>query len=338
MCKISHSSYLMKHFLSLPIIFLVLPYCLLLSSCGEPCSAKQHIAYINSYHRGHPSSDEIMAAVQESFPAESYRFTTFLMDTKRNTDLDFIQRRAAGIADSILAIDPDILIVSDDNAVKYVAQPLAKDHDLPIVFCGVNWSDQEYDLPTDQVTGMLEILPVAEVLEGMRSYYPAMEKLLVLTESTTTSRKEAQLLDTLFQRTGLTAVNQLVDNFTDWKTAFLSANTEYDIIYLPTNGGIQGWDHEEAVQFVARHIQVPVVTCEDFMMPYVVFGMTKVAREQGLWAAETAQKILNGSSPAEFPVTRNQQVTVWLNAELANTIGFQPDSLLLEKAKWVDIP
>ncbi len=65
-----------------------------------------------------------------------------------------------------------------------------------------------------------------------------------------------------------------------------------DIVYIPTNGAVKGWNKEEAVDFVYRNISLPLVTREDFMMPYVVVGVTKIAKEQGIWAATTAQKIL----------------------------------------------
>jgi ABC-type uncharacterized transport system substrate-binding protein len=64
------------------------------------------------------------------------------------------------------------------------------------------------------------------------------------------------------------------------------------------------------------------------MMPYAVFGLTKVAKEQGIWVAETAKKILKGSKITDFPVTRNKESTYWINTTLAEKIDFVPDSLL----------
>lgn len=207
---------------------------------------------------------------------------------------------------------------------------------MPIVYCGVNWTNAEYDLPANKVTGMLEILPVADMLIIMRSYYPTMEKLLFLSENTTTSRKEKQILDTLFSRVGVTAAYELVDDFDQWKDIFKEANEEYDIIYLPTNGAIKGWDRDEAIPFIHEYINVPVVTTEDFMMPYAVFGLTKVAKEQGIWVAATAKKILAGSSLTDFPVTRNKQSTYWLNMGLAERIAFKPDAALLARSSTVN--
>jgi len=217
---------------------------------------KMKVVYVNSYHPGHPSSDEIMESVLGSFPA-------------------------------------------------------------------------------GQVTGMLEILPLGELLELTRSYYPGMSDLLILTENTTTSRKQQQMLDTLFDRLDLNVSYEMINDFDTWKTIFKEANDAYDAIYIPTNGAILGWDHDEAVSHVKKYIKVPLLTCEDFMMPYVVLGVTKVASEHGSWSAGTAKKILQGTSPEDIPVTRNQQSVTWLNSTLADQIGFNPDSMLVSKAKMV---
>lgn len=299
--------------------------------CSQKKNEKKVVTYVNSFHRGHPSSDDIMDGILENFPVDSFEISTYFMDTKRNPSREYMEQRANQLFDSIMEIEPDILLVSDDNAIKYLVQPHLEDLKIPIVFCGVNWTDAEYDLPPNKVTGMLEILPVAEMIFTMRSYYPGMDKLLFLSENTTTSRKEKQILDTLFNRVGVGVVHELVDNFDQWKVIFKEANEMYDIIYLPTHGAIKGWNHEEAVDFISKHIQVPVVTTEDFMMPYAVFGLTKVAKEQGIWVAVTGKKILKGSSPSDFPVTRNKKSAYWLNTSLADKIGFEPDTVLLSK-------
>lgn len=316
-----------KHVINLLVLVLFVGFICI--SC-QPKKEKKKIVYINSYHRGHPSSDEIMDAILNYFPADSFVVYHYFMDTKRNPSQDYIENISTQLYDSIINNDPDILIVSDDNAVKFIVQPHINELSIPIVFCGVNGSDREYHLPPDKVTGMLEILPVAETISALRPYYPTMKKLLVLSENTTTSRKEKSLLDTMFARVDVSPTYALVDDFETWKTTFKEANQTYDIIYFVTHGAIKNWNHEEALMFIDEHMYIPVITCEDFMIPYAVFGLTKVASEQGQWAAETAGKILKGKSPQDFPVTRNQLYTTWLNVERAKRINFDPDTSMFK--------
>jgi len=317
------------------IWLLSLPILALFSSCGMQDEGRFKIVYVNSYHQGHPPSDQITAGLMESLPVDSFEVIAHFMDTKRNSSLDYIENQAAALLDSIKNASPDLLVVSDDNAVKYLVKPHLQNQDMPVVFCGVNWSADQYGLSRNNITGILEMLPVEEVMATMKSYYPSMKRLLVLNENTTTSRKTQPILDTLLNRIGIEVTQALVDDFESWKEVFREANLSYDIIYLQTNGAIKNWDHNDAIGFINQHIKVPLVTCEDHMMPYSIFGMTQVSREQGTWAAETAKKILQGTPPSEIPVSRNQMVSIWFNPDLAEKVGFQPDATLMGKARII---
>ncbi len=307
-----------------------------LLSCGQQAIEKKRVVYVNSYHRGFPPSDQITEGVFEKLPADSFEIIAHFMDTKRNPSEEYIKNRAAEILDSISNENPDLLIVSDDNAVKYLVVPNFQDHPMPIVFCGVNWTAEQYDLSNCNITGILELLPVAESILALKSYYPNMKKLLVLNENTTTSRKTKPLLDSLLSSIGISVIQELVDDFEGWKSAFINGNETFDVIYLQTRGAIKNWDHEEALKVIDKHIKVPLFTCEDFMMPYSVFGLTQVSKEQGMWAAETAKRILRGANPTNIPISKNQLTTVWINTRLAGKIHFVPDEALLSKARIVD--
>ena len=75
-----------------------------------------------------------------------------------------------------------------------------------------------------------------------------------------------------------------------------------------------------------------MVTCEEFMMPYAVFGLTQYSEEQGIIAAEKAKAILEGISPSDIPISRNQMSKAWINTGWADKIAFTPDKALLDKA------
>jgi len=307
-----------------------------LNSCKTPGLSKKRVVYVNSYHRGFPPSDQITAGVYETLSADSFEIVSFFMDTKRNPSEAYIKTCVAGLLDSIHMEKPDILIVSDDNAVKYLAAPNIQEIQVPIVFCGVNWTADQYDLPARQVTGILELLPVKELVQMLRPYYPEMKRILVLNENTTTSRKTKPLLDTLLGGLGLEVSQELVDNFESWKSVFREANETYDIIYLQTRGAIRGWDHDEAIRHIDQFIKIPLVTCEEFMMPYAVFGLTQLSKEQGVVAAEKAKSILKGIKPSDIPVTNNKLSEVWINYTLAEKINFHPERELLDRAKRAD--
>lgn len=314
------------------LIFMLPAFLIAFQSCKDPGIKKHKIVYINSYHQGFPPSDLITHGVMKGLPADSFEVFSYFMDTKRNPSDAFIRERAEDLLDSIREMNPDILIVSDDNAMKYLVVPNFQDDPLPIVFCGVNWSVDQYNISDCNITGVLEILPVAELLQSLKPYYPEMKKLLVLNENTTTSRKTKPILDTLLANLGLEVSQELVDDFVSWEWAFREANETYDIIYLQTRGAITGWDHDECLKHMDQFLSIPVVTCEEFMMPYAVFGLTQLSEEQGMKAAEKAKAILKGANPADIPITRNRLSKAWINSRWAEKIVFTSDKALLEKA------
>lgn len=283
---------------------------------------KAKIFYINSYHKGYGSSDDVMDGIEEGLKDEADLKIAFL-DSKRHSDPDFIKKRVKEILNQIQKFEPGVIIASDDNAVKYIIEPHFKNGPIPVVFCGVNWSADQYQLPREHVTGMLEVLPFVETVNVMKQSFPEINTLTVLSENSESERKNKIVMQPLFDELGLEVRFSLVSDFESWKTEFVKANETADLLYIPTNGAIKDWDEEQAISFVKENIKIPVITCDDFMMPYAVFGLTKVAKEQGEWAAKSAMRIISGESPSEIPISKNEQSQAWLNKNLIDRIGFQ---------------
>jgi ABC-type uncharacterized transport system substrate-binding protein len=307
---------------------------LIAAGCSGP--AKPTIFYINSYHSGYASSDDVMMGIQETLKSKDVQLEIFFMDTKRHSDTENIRQKAKEVVNKIKKVKPAVIIASDDNAVKYVVAPNFKKGPIPCVFCGVNWSCEQYGLPRENVTGMLEVLPIRETIKTIQKYYPNSKRLAVLSENTTSEQKNKEILSPLYIKLGLKTKYALVDNYQQWKKVFIAANKSADIIYLPTNGAVKGWKNSDAIAFVKEQIRVPVFTCDDFMMPYAVFGLTKVSEEQGQWAAKTAIEIMKGKSPKDIAVTENKQTKAYLNSVLAEKVGFKPEAELLRRCKKIN--
>jgi gluconate transporter len=293
------------------------------------------VFYLNSYHAGYASSDQTMLGINETLAGKAH-LKTFFLDSKRQSSPELLGANAAAALQAIRNFQPQVLIASDDDAVKYVVVPHFKDGPMPVVFCGVNWTCESYGLPTAHVTGMLEVLPIRETIETLQRHYPAAKRLTVLSENSVSEQKNKEYLLPIFASLGLTTDYVLVDIYTQWKEQFLRANQSSDLIFLPTNGAIRDWDPAGARALVRAQIRVPAFTCDDFMMVYAVFGLTKVAKEQGQWAAQTALDILAGRRPADIAVPRNRQTAAYLNPVLAEKIGFHPEPALLNRCQHIE--
>jgi TRAP-type transport system periplasmic protein len=302
-----------------------------LSASRQPPTHK--VLYINSYHQGYAPSDEMMLGIEEGLKGKGVALETYFMDTKRNGSPEHAQKVVRELLLKIGEFQPDLLLVSDDNAVKELVVPHFREGPLPVLFCGVNWSAEEYGLPTPHVSGMLEVLPLPELMDTLLAYYPGARKLTILSENTLSEEKNKLLLDTLFRSRGLQPDYRLVNTFAEWKEAFKQANQTADLIYLPTNGAIKGWNDQEAVAFIEAHLARPVVSCDAFMMQFSVLGFTKRAREQGDWTAARALEVLQGREVAGIPLARNKEYDIWYNEKLALLLGFTPGQALKQVSK-----
>lgn len=300
---------------------------LLLSGCGE---SPRRILYLNSYHEGYAPSDEKMLAVQQAVAARpDIVLKIFFLDAQRQRDEKHLQARIREALETVEDFNPDVLIAADDDAVKHVIAPYFRKGGVPVVFCGVDWTCQQYGLPTGQVTGILEIPPVRETVHALRDNVPSVRNCFVLSGNSVSDRKNARTLETLLRGEGLHSETMLVNDFTEWKRHFDAANNTADVVFLPSMGGIDGWDDTKAFEFVFRTIRKPVFTCERSMMRYAVFGFTMVESEQGQWAVRTALEILSGKSPVDFPVAVNRETRGYINPVLAARIEleFKPETL-----------
>ena len=301
---------------------------LFLLNCDSP---PPKIFYINSYHEGYGSSDDIAEGISETLAAAGAQLEIFYMDTKRQFASEYLEDISQKALKAIQVYQPDVIIASDDNAVKHIVAPHFKDGPIPVVFCGVNWSCEQYGLPTNNVTGMLEVLPLDTAFTTLKKLYPDATKLTILSENTTSELNNKKVLDTLYRNYGFEPTYALVDNYSDWKKAFKKANHDADLIFFVTNGAIKNWNEVDARIFIAKAIKKPVFTADDFMMDYAVFGFTKVAKEQGIWAAEKALEICSGVSSKEIELTRNRQAKTYINPFLAEKIDFvKPADMIVE--------
>jgi ABC-type uncharacterized transport system substrate-binding protein len=292
------------------------------ASAQEP--AKRRVVHLDSYSKGYGISDDTAEGIRSVLRDKPVELSTLYLDTKRRGTDEEIRESVARARAAISELKPDVLIASDDAAVKYVVVPYYKDGPFPVVFCGVNWSAEPYGLPSANVTGMVEVVPVLEALELGRKYFPRVRRLGVLSEDSLSERNNKALLEPKYHALGLEVTYVMVKDYAAWKREFQRLQEAVDILYLPTQGAVADWNATDARGFVRTHTRKPSIATDDFMMPYAVFGLAKTAVEQGEWAARTALEVLAGKKPSDIPVVRNRRRIAYLNASLAAAIGFVP--------------
>ena len=276
------------------------------------------ILHIDSYHPGNTWNDRIAAAVRETLQDTGVELKIIHLDTKRNPSEDFKQAAALNAKAVIERFQPDVVTTSDDNAAEYLIMPYYRNASLPFVFCGLNWDASVYGLPYDNVTGMVEVSPIPQIVKLLRQYARG-DRIAYLAEDTPTKRKELEHHKKLF---GIDYDRiYLVSDFDAWKQAFLAAQAEVDMLMILGVAAVSGWDDDAARAFAETHSKIPAGTDFAWLMHTAVLGVGKVPEEQGRWAARAALKILDGVPPSRIPLTYNKEGKLYFNRNIAALLG-----------------
>jgi ABC-type uncharacterized transport system substrate-binding protein len=306
-------------------------YLICLGSFTPNAYSASKCLYISSYHQGYTWSDGVEQGIRNKLDGHC-EIRQFNMDTKRNKNTDYIQIKAAAVKRQIDDWQPDVVITSDDNAAKYVIQQFYKNAKTPFVFCGVNWTVKEYGFPYSNVTGMIEVAPLKVMLSSAVKYSNGAHQAVYIGADTLTEKKNLKHTLKASKKLGIELKGILVSNMADWKQAYEEAQ-QSGFIVLGNHSGINDWQADKIEKFAIEKAKRLVVTNFDWMMPFSSIGFTKIAKEQGEWAAQAAIEILNGTSPADIPFVANRQWDLWVNKQHLDNIGIKLPRKLLSKAK-----
>lgn len=296
-------------------------------------SAEKRCLLISSYHPGYEWNDGIERGVV-SVLQQQCELQRFYMDTKRHPEPAWAEEKAREALALIERYKPDVLLAADDNASKYLVMPYLRDGDLPVVFCGLNWTVSEYGYPYHNATGMVEVAPIIPLLKQVRRILPSVHHALFLSADVATEHKDYEHYRKLFSTKGVELSARFVRNLDDWKQAYL-AGQKYDFILLNNNAGIRDWDDDSTARFVLEKGHVLSVTNYEWMVPYVAFAITKVPQEQGEWMASVALSIFDGLSPASIPIIPNRRWEVWVNTGVVQKHKIDlPHSLMLKAKEY----
>lgn len=296
-------------------------------------SEKRKVLYVNSYHKGYVWSDDIEKGLNEAIKKDEISknivLKTVRMDTKRNTDIDFIKNEALKIKDLIESWNPELIITSDDNAAKFLIQPYYSDSEIPVIFCGLNWDASVYGFPTKNVTGMVEVAPVKELLAKLQEYTKG-KKIGYLGADNLSESKEINHYKNILRINF--EYGKLVKDFESWKKEFLYLQDRVDILILVSFVGITDWNQEEAENFVLENTKIISGTSTKHVSPLAVMSFIRIAEEQGWWSGKMAIDVLNGKPISDIHITTNKNSSVVINMELCRKLNIYLDQNFINNA------
>ncbi|MEW5774669.1 MAG: ABC transporter substrate binding protein [Thermodesulfobacteriota bacterium] len=288
--------------------------------CGQARAgtADAVVVWVDSYHQGYEWSDGIERGIRSVLDPVGVRLQVIRLDAKLNPAEETVRKAGKAARDAIARIGPAAVIASDDAAQEYLVVPHLKGAALPVVFCGVNWDATMYGYPAPNVTGMVEVEAVPEMVSHFARDAKG-DRIGYISGDTATDRKIVEV----FNRTHFDGRMRayFAETFEQFKSLFLRAQSETDMLFLRNNAGISGWDPAAAEAFLRDNTRAPTGSHLLHMDRYVVYTMGKVPEEQGEWAARTVLRVLAGESPGSIPLGRNQRTRLVVNLKMAKAAG-----------------
>lgn len=272
------------------------------------------ILVIESYHAENPWDASYKSGLK-SVLGNRYDLEFFEMDTKRRPPSEY-PNRARMAWEVYQRTKPVLVILGDDNALKYLGPELIKTR-TPVVYLGINRNPREYNMIGHaNITGILErpimkrsIAFIGEIIK------PRPFKVLILFDSGRTSK--ISLLDIFEGKSSLTASGiqmdlKLIGKLDDWKHAVLNAEKEgYDALIVGlfqtiTDSSGKHVKADTILEWTSKNTPVPPFCFWDFAVgpDKTVGGLVLFGKTQGEEAGKMALEILSGKSPEKImPVT-----------------------------------
>lgn len=233
-------------------------------------------------------TDGQLAGFRQGLDMPQAQWQVFQMDVKRHRSPAEKAARGRLAREAVEAFRPDLLYLSDDDAVAEVAVPYAGSR-MPIVFSGVNRTLLEHGLEgAPNITGVLEREHVAESLRLLRAVVPGARRLAMVSDP----------------------------------SPYWDAWIGHSVFALPRADGT-AVPYPDLARWVVQHTRLPDISFWiDRVHHGTLLSVTVSEHEQGLAAGRLASAILrDGRSPASLPVRPTSHGRPAVNLARARQLG-----------------
>lgn len=304
----------------------------------------RRVLHVMSFDSPWRWTDGQWAGFREGLADPLAKTQVFQMDVKRHSTPEAKAARAKLALELVAQWKPDLVYLSDDDAVAGVALPLAGTP-LPVVFSGVNRDLADHGLSgAPNVTGVLEREHVVETLRLLRALAPRVQRLAVISDAASYwGTVIGRVRERMAQVDGLVLSSlDRVATFADFQRQMRRYEQDADAVLQLGVFTLQG-DKGENVPYA----QVQRWVVENSRLPDASFwldrvhhgtlaSMTVSESAQGQAAGVLARAILHeGRAPFSLPVQATTKGSPAICLQRALQLGLKPSSSLLLSSEVV---
>lgn len=287
---------------------------------------KKSVLVIESYHASYQWDADYTRAIRDVLGTTA-ELSFFQLNTKR-LPLPMHARKVEQAWNQYVEIEPDLVILGDDNALKYLGPRFAKT-DTPVIYLGINNNPRNYfSNRPNNITGVLErpllkrsVIYVAEIMGR------SLDKVLILFDNGTTSKTifEEEFQGDSHRTIGPVDVHiKLIDEIDDWHDAILTAPEQgYDAVIMGLYHTIVTADGEhvpeqEVISWTSAQTRIPLFGYWQFSVgaDMTIGGYVLDAYAQGKQAALMALKALKGERLVLMPQSSDEGQFVFSRSQL----------------------
>jgi ABC-type uncharacterized transport system substrate-binding protein len=292
-------------------------------------SGEKDIFLIESYSQEYKWDQDYVKEIKK-YLGVKYKIQTFQMNTKvlpKNQH----EKIAQFAFEKILKVQPILVILGDDAALKYLGSKL-EEKKIKTVYLGINNNPQEYfNQNPNYITGVLERPLINSSGEYIKELIPKAKKILILFDDDVNSiivqkdfyRKKPNILSS-----GIEYDFKTVSSYSDWQKNIINAGNNYDAIIVGLYSALldsnkNNVDSENVIHWTSEKSKIPVFGFWDFSIgkEKAIGGLVTTAESQGKAAAELSLKILSNKNllPRTYnPIYLQEGIFIFSKSELKN--------------------
>ena len=280
-----------------------------------------------------------------------YELKTFFMDTKvTHTTPEQVKKRAAEALAIIREYHPDILFVTDDNALREVGVTYAEENPdaaAPTVFSGINVDPSSYkpienlDMPGGLITGALERIPYREAFQLGKRLFPDASKIVILADASgsssfVTGTFHQDYPDSVEGRPLEVLDFAQPETFQEWKETVLEYQKKADIIGILNYHQLKDEDGnivaaQEAVDWMADNNRLPEIgLVSEWAEDGILMSAGNSGYKTGIYVGFLGGRILDGQDPGTISIVDPKEIDAKYNLRRARMLGivFPPGELV----------
>lgn len=269
--------------------------------------------------------------VLEAEPASRKTVHSETLDAKYFSDEGYMEEAALFIRRKYEGWSFDAIIVTDNFALEFMRRYR---QDLwpatPVVFCGINNYTPELIAGMNNITGVAESLSAEETVAVIRRLLPGYRRFHILSDDTDTGHENVAIV-----RNALSEYEVAVTVHRPVTPAMLSDLAEDTgrgdvaiLVGLVRDETLTPLDFARSGRLVSGSLHIPVFSLWDFYMTTgIAGGYMSSGREQGVKAAELAERIMHGEETNAIPVVRKSPNVPVFDMAALSRFGISGDRL-----------